>query len=115
MNRTIATCSHWMLSFFLVLIILLTACNSDSDSIIGTIHTKDTENQRMLVIPQLQEEDLDVDYKKLLTSGEYPEAFWVSKIASGAYEQGDKVEVLFEVSDDSFPAQVTAKRITKLK
>jgi len=69
----------------------------------------------MLVIPQLQEEDLDVDYKKLLTSGEYPEAFWVSKIAPGAYEQGDKVEVLFEASDDSFPAQVTAKRIIKLK
>lgn len=71
--------------------------------------------KRILVISQLQKEDVHEDYKKLIESGEYSQAIWVSKVNPRKYKIGEKIEVLYEGSDDSFPAQVTAKKIDKLK
>lgn len=90
-------------------------CSSESELFIGTIHTVDTDNQRILVISQLHKEDLNEDYKKLIASGEYSQAIWVSKVAPSKYKQGDDIEVFYEGIDDSFPAQVTAKKINRLK
>lgn len=102
---------------FLILscLFLLIACSKNDERFNGVVHTIDTENMKMLVIHQLQEKDLDKDYKELLDSGEYPQAIWVNKIASSLYKKGDEIEVSFEASDDSFPAQVTAKEVTIIK
>jgi hypothetical protein len=67
------------------------------------------------VIYQLKEKDLNKDYKEVLDSGEYSQAIWLNKVASSKYKKGDEIEISYEVSDDSFPAQVTAKKITKIK
>lgn len=102
-------------SITILSLFLLIACSKNNEMFNGIVHTIDKEDMKMLVIHQLREEDLDKDYKKLLDSGEYPKAIWVNKIALSKYEKGDEVDVFYEVSDDSFPAQVTAKKVTKKK
>lgn len=104
-----------MASLVLSCVFLLIACSKNNEMFNGVVHTIDMENMKMLVIHQLQENDLDKDYKELLDSGEYPQAIWVNKIASSLYKKGDEIEVSFEASDDSFPAQVTAKEVTIIK
>ncbi|MGG1613951.1 DUF3221 domain-containing protein [Paenibacillus phoenicis] len=81
----------------------------------GIVHTVDEENKKILVISHLKKEDLSKNYKEVLESNEYSQAIWVNKITPSKYKKGDEVTVFFEVSDDSFPAQVTAKKITKDK
>lgn len=66
-------------------------------------------------IPQLKEEDLNKDYKIVLESYAYSQANWVNNIAPSKYKKGDEIEVFFEGRDDSYPAQVTAKRIVRVK
>ncbi|AIQ57838.1 hypothetical protein PBOR_13535 [Paenibacillus borealis] len=41
-----------------ICLFLLTSCNKDAEIFIGTVHTIDAENKRMLVISGLKEEDL---------------------------------------------------------
>ncbi|WP_423803099.1 hypothetical protein [Paenibacillus pseudetheri] len=55
------------------------------------------------------------DYKKLIESGEYSHTICISKVKPRKYKIGEEIEVLYEGSDDSFPAQVTVKKIDKLK
>lgn len=66
-----------------------------------------------MVIYQLKEKDLHKDYKEVLDSGEYSQAIWLNKFASSKYKKGNEIEISYEVRDDSFPAQVTAKKSTK--
>ncbi|MBY0012045.1 DUF3221 domain-containing protein [Paenibacillus typhae] len=94
---------------------LLTACSKDVEVFNGIVHTVDFENKRILVISQLKDSDLNKDYKELLNSGEYSQVIWVNKVAPSEYEKGDEIEVSYESSDDSFPAQVNAKKIIKVK
>lgn len=58
------------------------------------------------MISELQKEDLNEDYSQ---------AIWVSKLELSKYKEGDEIEVLYEGSEDSYPALVTAKKITKLE
>ncbi|WP_339241470.1 DUF3221 domain-containing protein [Paenibacillus sp. FSL F4-0243] len=107
------TTIKWTLIF--VFLLLVTACNKNDEVLKGIVHTIDLENKRILVISELKEEDLNKDYKEVLDSGEYSQAIWVSKVATSKYKKGDQIEISYDVSDDSFPAQVTAKKITKIK
>ncbi|MNC42897.1 hypothetical protein D3C76_255090 [compost metagenome] len=100
---------------FLVCLLLLTACSKEVEIFKGTVHTVDEENKRILVISQLKEEDLSKDYKEILDSGVYSHAIWVDEVATSKYKKGDEAEISYEASDDSFPAQVTPKKITKVK
>lgn len=115
MNLKVNLLLKWILSLWIVCLLLLTACSSEGEKFIGTIHTIDADNKRILVISQLQKEDIHEDYKKLIESGEYSQTIWVSKVNPRKYKIGEEIEVLYEGSDDSFPAQVTAKKIDKLK
>lgn len=104
----------WTIIF--VFLLLVTACSSKGDEVLkGIVHTIDTENKRILVISELKEEDLNKDYKEVINSNEYSQAIWVSKVTLSKYKKGDKIEVIFESSDDSFPAQVTANKIVKIE
>lgn len=98
----------------LILLLLLTACSKDIEIFKGTVHTVDVEDKRVLVISQLKEQDLNKDFKEVLESSEYSQAIWVSGIVPFKYKRGDEVEVSYEASDDSFPAQVTAIQITNI-
>ncbi|WP_339316588.1 DUF3221 domain-containing protein [Paenibacillus sp. FSL R10-2734] len=115
MNLKMNLLGKWTRGLWIVCLLLLSACSSEGEKFIGTIHTIDTENKRILVVSQLQKEDIHEDYKKLIESGEYSQAIWVSKVNPRKYKIGEEIEVLYEGSDDSFPAQVTAKKIDKLK
>lgn len=115
MNRIMNILWKRTRSLWFVSLLLLTACSSGSEMFIGTIHTVDADNKRILVISQLQKEDLNEDYKKLLESGGYSQVIWVSKVNPRKYKPGEEIEVLYEARDDSFPAQVNAKKITRLK
>ncbi|MNN17012.1 hypothetical protein D3C76_583800 [compost metagenome] len=103
----------WTLIF--VFLLLVAACSKDDEVLKGIVHTVDVENKKILVISQLKEEDLNRDYKEVLEFSEYSQAIWVNKVEPSKYKKGDAIEVYFEVSDDSFPAQVTAKKIVKIE
>ncbi|MEK4205287.1 MULTISPECIES: DUF3221 domain-containing protein [Paenibacillus] len=107
------TTIKWTLIF--IFLLLVTACSKNDEVLKGIVHTIDVENKRILVISELKEEDLNKEYKEVLESNEYSQAIWVNKVAPSKYKKGDEIKVFFEVSDDSFPAQVTAKKITKIK
>ncbi|QQZ62473.1 DUF3221 domain-containing protein [Paenibacillus sonchi] len=98
-----------------ICLFLFTSCNKDVEIVIGTVHTIDVENKRILVIPHLKEQDLNKNYKEILNSSEYSQAIWVNKVSPSNYKQGDEIEISYTVSDDSFPAQVTANKITEIK
>lgn len=97
-----------------ICLFLLTSCNKDAEVFTGTVHTIDIENKRLLVISGLKEEDLKKSYKELLNSSEYAKIIWVSKVSPSKFKQGDELEITYTASDDSYPAQVTAKKITKI-
>ncbi|MEK5030603.1 DUF3221 domain-containing protein [Paenibacillus sp. FSL R7-0302] len=81
----------------------------------GTVHTVDADNNRILVIAQLKEEDLDKNYKEVLGTNTYSQAIWVNEVSPSKYKKGEEIEVFYTTSDDSFPAQVTANKIVKSK
>ncbi|NOU80362.1 DUF3221 domain-containing protein [Paenibacillus sp. LMG 31459] len=68
----------------------------------------------MLVVSGLKEEDSKKSYKELLNSNEYTKVIWVNKVSPSRFKQGDEIEITYTASDDSYPAQVTAKKITKI-
>ncbi|ASA20285.1 DUF3221 domain-containing protein [Paenibacillus donghaensis] len=111
MFQKTSTITKWTLIF--VFLLLVTACSNDDKVFKGIVHTVDVENKRILVISQIKEEDLSKDYKEVLESNKYSQAIWVNKVAPSKYKKGDEIEVFFKASDDSFPAQVTAKKIVK--
>lgn len=102
-------------TFLILLLLWVAACNRNDEALTGTVHTIDVENKRILVISQLKEEDLNKDYKVVLESNAYSQATWVNNIAPSNYKKGDEIKVFFEGRDDSYPAQVTAKRIVRGK
>ncbi|GIO84127.1 hypothetical protein J25TS5_10590 [Paenibacillus faecis] len=103
----------WALVFILML--LFPACNTEDEVLKGTVHTVDAENKRILVISQLKEADLNKDYEEVLGSNAYSQAVWVNTVTPSKYKKGDEIEVFYEVSNDSFPAQVTAKKMVRIK
>ncbi|QUL52466.1 DUF3221 domain-containing protein [Paenibacillus tritici] len=111
MLQKIRTITTWTVIF--VFLLFVTACGKEDTVFKGVIHTVDIEHKRILVISQLHEEDLGKEYKDVLESNKYSQAIWVNKIDPSNYNKGDVVEVFYTSSDDSFPAQVTAKKIVK--
>ncbi|MEK4042357.1 DUF3221 domain-containing protein [Paenibacillus sp. FSL H8-0048] len=111
MFRKTNTITKWTLT--IIFLLFVTACSKDDIHFKGIIHTVDLENKRILVISQLKEDDLGKNYKEVLESNDYSQAIWVNKITPSNYNKGDAVEVIYTASDDSFPAQVTAKKIVK--
>lgn len=103
------------LPFIFILVLLLTACSKDDTVFKGTVHTVDADNKRILVIAQLKEEDLSKSYKEVLGTNTYSQAIWVNEVSAAKYKKGEKIEVFYQTSDDSFPAQVTANQIVKSK
>lgn len=93
----------------------LAACSKEDNVFKGKVHTVDVENSRILVIAQLKEEDLDKNYNEVLESDMYSQAIWVNKVSPSKYKEGEEIEVFYQTSDDSFPAQVTANQIVKSK
>ncbi|KHL97104.1 hypothetical protein QW71_02740 [Paenibacillus sp. IHB B 3415] len=98
-----------------ICLFLLTSCNKDAEIFIGTVHTIDAENKRILVVSGLKEADFNKSSKELLNSNEYAKVIWVSKVSPSRFKQGDKIEITYTASDDSYPAQVTAKKISKIR
>lgn len=113
MTHKINPSTRW--TIIILLLLWVTACSKNDEALKGIVHTVDTENKRILVISQLKEEDLNKDYKVVLESNAYSQATWVNKVAPSKYKKGDEIKVFFGASDDSFPAQVTAKKIVKIK
>ncbi|MEK4004952.1 DUF3221 domain-containing protein [Paenibacillus sp. FSL H3-0333] len=104
---------QWILIF--VFLLGLAACSKGDNVFKGKVHTVDVENTRILVIAQLKEEDLNKNYKEVLETNMYSQAIWVNKVSPSNYKKGDEIEVFYQTSDDSFPAQVTANKIVKSK
>ncbi|MEK4514447.1 DUF3221 domain-containing protein [Paenibacillus sp. FSL H8-0122] len=98
-----------------IFLLLVTACSKDDTLFKGTVHTVDADNNRILVIAQLKEEDLDKNYKEVLGTNTYSQAIWVNEVSPSKYKKGEEIEVFYTTSDDSFPAQVTANKIIKSK
>ncbi|ETT56328.1 DUF3221 domain-containing protein [Paenibacillus sp. FSL P4-0338] len=107
------TISKWALIFMFLLVV--TACSKDDTVFKGTVHTVDVDNKRILVIAQLKEEDLSKNYKEVLETNMYSQAIWVNEVSPSKYKKGEEIEVFYQTSDDSFPAQVTANKIVKSK
>lgn len=98
-----------------ILLLLITACSKDDIIFKGTVHTVDVDNNRILAIAPLKEEDLDKNYKEVLETNTYSQAIWVNEVSPSKYDKGEEIEVFYQTSDDSFPAQVKANKIVKLK
>lgn len=98
-----------------IFLLLVTACSKDDTVFKGTVHTVDADINRILVIAQLKEEDLDKNYKEVLETSMYSQAIWVNEVSPSKYKKGEEIEVFYQASDDSFPAQVTANKIVKSK
>ncbi|WP_339250373.1 DUF3221 domain-containing protein [Paenibacillus sp. FSL P2-0089] len=98
-----------------VFLLALAACSKGDNVLKGKVHTVDVENTRILVIAQLKEEDLNKNYKEVLETNMYSQAIWVNGVSPSKYKKGEEIEVFYQTSDDSFPAQVTASKIVKSK
>ncbi|MGE7828870.1 DUF3221 domain-containing protein [Paenibacillus sp. NPDC093718] len=95
----------------------LTACNSSKsvyEILIGVVKEVDVENKKILVISGLKKEDLHEDYKVLIELKKYKEVLWVTGNDPSRFTIGEEVEISFNSIEDSYPGQVTAKKITKL-
>ena len=100
-----------LISLFLFLLI---GCDSHAEKFTGTIVNIDAANKQILVISHLEIEDLHVDYKDLLKSGKYREVIWVKNVNPNKYKVGEEIEVTYHARDDSYPAQISSAKITKL-
>jgi hypothetical protein len=77
----------------------------------GTIVEKN--GNKLLVVGGLLPEDKDKPASEIVNSGKYREVVWVTEHSLRSFKTGQKVEVWYTNSDDSYPGQTTAKKIRK--
>ncbi|OMF68466.1 DUF3221 domain-containing protein [Paenibacillus glucanolyticus] len=108
--------TKWVLVTYCLLFIL-SACNivdSDYQQMQGVVKEVDTQNNRILLIAELTEGDLNKDTQEVIKSGEYREVAWVSKIDSSKFTVGEEIIIYYEAREDSYPGKMAAKKYEKL-
>jgi hypothetical protein len=49
----------------------------------------------------------------LISSGKYPDVYWIGNVNTRWFQLGDMVDVWFNEVNDSYPAQTSAVKIRK--
>ncbi|MGG4095915.1 DUF3221 domain-containing protein [Paenibacillus lautus] len=108
--------TKWVLVTYCLLFIL-SACNiadSDYQQTQGVVKEVDAQNNRILLIAELTEGDLNKDTQEVIKSGKYREIAWVSKIDPSKFTVSEEIIIYYEAREDSYPSKLAAKKYKKL-